>query len=148
MVSEFPRPRRYRARENNASKPRHQIAPHPRKTVAAPVPGIASARICAVVFAAILFAAAGHAKKTPPANPVDVNTATAAQLAQIPGIGPGTARAIIQFREKSGPFQRLEDLLAIRGITERKLALIKPHVTVGPRLAAKPAPPGATQSKP
>ena len=148
MLSKFASPHRWRTGENNASKPRHQTGPRLRKTVAAPALGVASAGICAVLFGAILFAASAHAKKTPPANRVDVNTATAAQLAQIPGIGPGTARAIIQFREKSGPFQRLEDLLAIRGITDRKLALIKPYATVGPRPGAKPAPPGATRTKP
>jgi len=105
----------------------------------------------ALFFAMFIFTAAAPAKKTPPANPVDVNSATAEQLAQIPGIGPGAARAIIQFREKSGPFQRVEDLLAIRGITERKLALIKPHVTVGAvktHPATKPAPPSATRGQP
>jgi competence ComEA-like helix-hairpin-helix protein len=118
-----------------------------------PVPVPASTAVCmgALFFALCIFAAAAPAKKTPPANPVDVNTATAEQLAQIPGIGPGTARSIIQFREKSGPFQRVEDLLAIRGISERKLALIKLYVTVGPvktHPATKPAPPSATRGKP
>ena len=116
-----------------------------------PVPATTAACMGALFFALCIFAAAAPAKKTPPASPVDVNSATAEQLAQIPGIGPGTARAIIQFREKSGPFQRVEDLLAIRGISERKLALIKPYVTVGPvktHPATKPAPPSAKRGKP
>jgi competence ComEA-like helix-hairpin-helix protein len=118
-----------------------------------PVPVPASTAVCmgALFFAMFIFIAAAPAKKTPPASPVDVNNATAEQLAQIPGIGPGAARSIIQFREKSGPFQRVEDLLAIRGISERKLALIKPYVTVGPvktHPATKPAPPSATRGKP
>jgi competence ComEA-like helix-hairpin-helix protein len=116
-----------------------------------PVPASTAACMGALFFAMFIFIAAAPAKKTPPASPVDVNSATAEQLAQIPGIGPGTARSIIQFREKSGPFQRVEDLLAIRGITERKLALIKPYVTVGPvktRPSAKPAPSNSTRGKP
>ena len=115
------------------------------------VPASTAGCMGALFVALCIFAAAAPAKKTPPASPVDVNSATAEQLAQIPGIGPGTARSIIQFREKSGPFQRVEDLLAIRGITERKLALIKPYVTVGPvktHPATKPAPPSATRGKP
>ena len=45
------------------------------------------------------------------------------------------AKAIVQFRSKSGPFERLEDLLAIRGITSRKLAQLRPYLTL-----SKPAP--------
>lgn len=70
------------------------------------------------------------AKKLPPAKPLDLNTATAAELAQLPGVGASTAKAIVQFREKSGPFERVEDLLAIRGISARRLQQIGPYVKV------------------
>jgi competence ComEA-like helix-hairpin-helix protein len=83
----------------------------------------------------LLLLAVGNAKKNPPAIPLDVNTATAAQLEEVPGIGPATAKAIVQFRRKSGPFQRVEDLLAIRGISARKLEQMRPYVTI-----SKPAP--------
>ncbi len=83
----------------------------------------------------LLAAHAAIGKKIPPAAPLDLNKASAAQLAQLPGIGAATAKAIVQFREKSGPFERVEDLLAIRGISARKLAQIRPYVTV-----SKPAP--------
>jgi competence ComEA-like helix-hairpin-helix protein len=82
------------------------------------------------LLAVLVFAISAQCKKTPPATPIDLNTATAEELAQIPGIGPGTARSIVQFREKSGPFKRVEDLLAIRGITQRKLNQIKPYAKV------------------
>lgn len=82
-------------------------------------------------------------KKIPPTAPLDLNTATAAQLAQVPGIGAATARAIVQFREKSGPFERVEDLLAIRGISARKLEQIRPYVTVSKPAAKPPTRPGA-----
>jgi competence ComEA-like helix-hairpin-helix protein len=78
----------------------------------------------------LLAAGAANGKKTPPSTPLDLNAATAAQLVQVPGIGAATAKAIVQFREKSGPFQRVEDLLAIRGISTRKLAQIRPYVKV------------------
>jgi competence ComEA-like helix-hairpin-helix protein len=84
---------------------------------------------------ALLAARPAGGKKTPPAAPLDLNTAAAKQLAQVPGIGAATAKAIVQFRERSGPFQRVEDLLAIRGISVRKLEQIRPYVTI-----AKPAP--------
>lgn len=76
------------------------------------------------------------AQKNPPAAPVDLNTATALQLQQLPGVGPAMANAIVQFRKKSGPFERVEDLLAIRGITSRKLERLRPYLTV-----SKPVPP-------
>ena len=82
------------------------------------------------------LALAVNAKKQPPAKPVDLNTATAEQLEQLPGVGPGTAKAIVRFREKSGPFQRIEDLLAIRGITKKRLEILRPYVFV----AAAPPP--------
>jgi competence ComEA-like helix-hairpin-helix protein len=76
---------------------------------------------------------AGQSKKQPPAKPLDLNTATAEQLQQLPGIGPTTAKAIVRFREKSGPFRRVEDLLAVRGISKRRLEALRAYVTVVPR---------------
>lgn len=70
--------------------------------------------------------------KQPPAHPIDLNTATAIQLEQLPGIGPSRASAIIAFREKSGPFRRVEDLLAIRGITKTEVEKIRPYVKITP----------------
>ncbi len=101
----------------------------------------ASLQMAILLLASMGFAAMAQGKKTPPATPVDLNTATAEQLAQLPGIGPGAARAIVQFREKSGPFQRVDDLLAIRGITQRKLGQIKPYVKVMPNAPGKSARP-------
>jgi competence protein ComEA len=72
------------------------------------------------------------AQKNPPAAPVNLNTATIAQLEELPGIGPTTAKSIVDFRERSGPFQRLEDLLAIKGISKARLQKLRPYVTVGP----------------
>jgi competence ComEA-like helix-hairpin-helix protein len=87
----------------------------------------------------LLAAGAANGKKAPPAAALDLNAATATQLVQVPGIGAATARAIVQFRQKSGPFQRVEDLLAIRGISARKLAQIRPYVTVVKRPPLRPS---------
>jgi competence protein ComEA len=54
------------------------------------------------------------------------------QLQQVPGIGPGTAKAIVNFREKSGPFQKIEDLLAIKGISKARLEKMRPYLTLSP----------------
>jgi competence protein ComEA len=77
------------------------------------------------------------AKKHPPAKSINLNTATAAQLEELPGVGPVTAKAILDFRAKSGPFHRVEDLLAVHRISESKLKKLRPYVTVAP---ATPAP--------
>lgn len=65
--------------------------------------------------------------------PLDLNSATVEQLEKLPEIGPITAKAIVRFREKSGPFRRVEDLLAIRGITKRRLEKLRPLVIVKPK---------------
>jgi competence ComEA-like helix-hairpin-helix protein len=91
----------------------------------------------AALFCAIVSAANALAEKKPPAKPIDLNSATIEQLQQLPGVGLATAKAIVKFREKSGPFRRVEDLLAIRGISKQRLEKIRPYVTIGPPPPAK-----------
>jgi competence ComEA-like helix-hairpin-helix protein len=66
----------------------------------------------------------------PVATPrLNINTATNAELAQLPGIGPQLAARIIAQRERYGPFRRVEHLLIVPGISERRFAQIRPLVT-------------------
>jgi competence protein ComEA len=84
---------------------------------------------------ALAFSIGSHsaiAQKKPPTQPININTATIAQLETLPGVGPNTAKAIVGFRNHSGPFQRVEDLLAIRGISKSRLERLRPYVTVSP----------------
>jgi competence protein ComEA len=90
------------------------------------------------LVASLLAGATSGAQKRAPAAPLDLNSATVKQLVTLPGVGPTTARAIVEFRDKSGPFRRVEDLLAIRGISPRKLEQLRPYVTVAPAKPAKP----------
>jgi len=62
---------------------------------------------------------------------VNINTASAAQLDALPGIGAKTAALIVEYRQKNGPFKRLEDLLNVRGIGEKTYERIKDRVTLG-----------------
>ncbi len=61
---------------------------------------------------------------------VDINQATTADLDRLPGIGPSTARAIVDHRTRNGPFASVDDLLAVRGIGPAKLAELRALVRV------------------
>lgn len=61
---------------------------------------------------------------------VDLNTATAAELDALPGVGPATAKAIVDYRTSKGKFSRTEDLLNVAGIGPAKLAALRDLVTV------------------
>ena len=62
--------------------------------------------------------------------PVNLNTATAAELAELPGIGPALADRIIAWREKHGPFPAPESLTEVSGIGPAKLAALEGLITV------------------
>ena len=98
---------------------------------------------------ALTFAVAALAQKKPPAKPIDINTASVEQLQQLPGIGPATAKLIFNFRRKSGPFRRPEDLLAIRGISENRFKTIAPYIVVSqPKAPATSSKTAAAAPKP
>ncbi|MEY4401757.1 MAG: putative competence protein ComEA [Actinomycetota bacterium] len=61
---------------------------------------------------------------------VDLNTATADDLDRLPGVGPSTAKAIIDHRTRNGPFASVDDLLNVKGIGPSKLAELRPWVRV------------------
>ncbi len=63
--------------------------------------------------------------------PIDVNTATVAQLDALPGIGPSTAAAVVAYREKNGPFTKTQDLMKVSGIKQSRYDAIKDLVCVG-----------------
>ena len=61
---------------------------------------------------------------------INLNTATAKELETLPGIGPALAKRIIAFREKRHGFKRVEELLAVPGISEKKWRVIREKVEV------------------
>lgn len=106
------------------------------------------ALLALAVTAVPAFAAEAPAAK----GVVNVNTADAGQLALLPRVGPAVADRILEHRKSVGPFKTIEDLLLVRGIGDKTLALLKPYVTVSgqttltqkvkvPRAAAEPSQP-------
>jgi competence ComEA-like helix-hairpin-helix protein len=93
----------------------------------------------AAVAVWMLLAGATRANtKTPPAShSIDLNSATAQQLEELPGIGPTRANAILEFRKKNGRFRSVNDLLVIQGISRKELEKIRPYVVVKPVAPAK-----------
>lgn len=61
---------------------------------------------------------------------VNINTANAVQLTQLPGVGPAIAQKIIDYRTANGPFTSVDDLTKVPGIGAAKLAQIKSHARV------------------
>jgi competence protein ComEA len=64
---------------------------------------------------------------------LDLNSATAADLEALPGIGPALAARILAYRQAHGPFQKVEDLEKVSGIGPKKLEKLKTFVIVGNR---------------
>jgi len=74
--------------------------------------------------------APGSSGSTAGSTVLNLNTATASELDALPGVGPATAKAIIDHRTKKGPFTKVEDLLNVAGIGPSKLAALRDQVAV------------------
>ena len=61
---------------------------------------------------------------------VNINTADAAALSLLPGVGPSTAGRIVEFRTDNGEFESPTDLMLVRGIGERSFERMRPYVTI------------------
>jgi competence protein ComEA len=84
---------------------------------------VAAGLLCGLLASSMSFAADPGAR-------INLNTASAAELARLPGIGPSKAQAIVAFRAKE-PFTRADDLRKVKGIGDKLYDSIKDQVTVG-----------------
>ncbi len=101
-------------------------------------------RIAALVVTLVLSAPATRARADAPgaspaapvaelsvgAGTVNVNTATVDELVRLPGVGPAKAAAIAAFRDKHGPFKRIDDLDRVKGFGRRLLGRLRPFVSL------------------
>jgi competence protein ComEA len=111
--------------------------------------------VLSLVAVAVLFAHAASAAQTsspqPPAKsssrsaatvapssaPININTASAAELDGLPGIGAKTAARIVEYRQKNGPFKKVEELMNVQGIGEKNFLKLKDRITVAPTKTAQ-----------
>ncbi len=77
--------------------------------------------------------AASPAAKSAVVAVVNLNTATAEQLAKLPGVGAKTAARIIDYRQKNGGFKKIEELMNVRGIGEKIFLRMKSQLSVAPQ---------------
>lgn len=62
---------------------------------------------------------------------VNINTAGVDELVTLPGIGKAYAERIVEYRQKNGPFKKVEDVLNVRGIGEKTFERIRERLTIG-----------------
>ena len=92
--------------------------------------------------AASQSAAKAGAKPSRPSKPaltapININTAGVSELDNLPGIGAKTAARIVEYRQKNGPFKRVEELMNVRGVGEKNFLKLKDHITVSPAKTAQ-----------
>ena len=62
---------------------------------------------------------------------VNLNTATSAELETLPGVGAKMASRIIEYRQKKGPFKKIEELMNVQGVGEKNFLKVRSQLTVG-----------------
>jgi competence protein ComEA len=75
--------------------------------------------------------AAARTEARPAAASINLNTATVADLEKLPGIGQKVAARIVEYREKNGPFKKIEELMNVQGVGEKSFLQLRSQITVG-----------------
>ncbi len=81
-----------------------------------------------ILVALTVTAVAGTADCSQPSGVVNVNTASSEELELLPRVGPALAGRIIEFREANGPFQTVDEILAVKGIGETSFEKLEPFI--------------------
>lgn len=86
--------------------------------------------LLAFALAAFPAAAQDGAGASASQGKVNLNTASADELALLPRVGPAIAERIVEYREQEGELTSVEDLMLVRGIGEKTFALMEPYLTL------------------
>ena len=90
--------------------------------------------IFGVVFVLVfsfLFSPQAQAAQKASAKKININTASSAELQELPRIGEKVAQRIIDFRKTNGKFKKIEEIMKVQGIGEKVFKQIKDQITVG-----------------
>ena len=91
--------------------------------------------VLVLAFAVLAFAPGTARGATPqaaaPGEKVNINTAGVDELVALPGIGRAYAERIVEYRQKNGPFKKVEDILNVRGIGGKTFERIRDRLTIG-----------------
>jgi competence protein ComEA len=90
-----------------------------------------------VVASAAQGSSGGAAVKPGNVATTNINTASVKELDALPGIGAKTAALIVEYRQKNGPFKKVEELMNVRGVGEKSFLKLKPQLTIGPVAAPR-----------
>lgn len=94
----------------------------------------AALALCLLLPGAMPASAETKSPAAPPAakavQKVDLNTATEAQLVELPRIGPATAKAILEYRKQVGTIKSVDELVNVKGIGEKSLEALRPYLMV------------------
>ena len=89
--------------------------------------------VCYLVACLLLtgLSPAGYADAGPTGKDVriNINKASAAELEELPRVGQAVAQRIVDYRENHGPFKKVEDLKAVRGIGDKIFDQIRPRIS-------------------
>ena len=96
--------------------------------------------VAAALFAALVLTTGPVFAGGAPQGKVNLNTATVAQLVDLPGIGPALAGRIIEHRQKNGAFKSVDEVMAVKGIGEKNFAKIQGFLSVGATTQPKETP--------
>ena len=81
-----------------------------------------------ILVALAVTAVTWTAESSQPSGVVNINTASSEELELLPRVGPALAGRIIEFREANGPFQTVDEILAVKGIGENSFEKLKPFI--------------------
>jgi len=81
-----------------------------------------------LILVALAVAVVAGAAESQPVGVVNINTASSEQLQMLPRVGPSLAGRIIEFREANGPFQAVDEILAVKGIGESSFEKLEPYI--------------------